>query len=360
MSGVLDDFQLNENDAEEIQDKAIAQFQKNGYLAGLADWLASKLQSSYTEDQIFQALKGQPSLYDLLKGLCKFANIDPQGAITQMPRNSAPFSALAPFSITSQISTQQSPKNIDQLIEKICNKIEFSFENEERYSSTSGFNNANWIQNNFIDLDLVEVEFLPSQYPAVVNKEDLQNGNHQNDDDYDRLNIRLLHGTKTTSCQLLETSERIFIFGDPGSGKSSYLKWVALNCRNRTLFKEYVPLFLEVRNFPVLGSGQSLKTYFESTFEKWDIKQADLAKVISAGRGFFILDGIDEINKNDYQRLEKMIRGLLVNDDNCRFLISSRLGFNFHFSGLKKVIISPFHSRRHIPQFVSNWFSQTY
>ena len=366
---MLDDFQLSEDCAEKIQDKAISEFNNYRYLTGLANWLQGKLFLNYKEEQIDHALRGQRSSHDLLTELCKFASIDPEvaitsmsykSAITQISRNSAASSSLAaPSDVTSQIRAQQNSPNIDKLVNKICQKIRFSFEDEERYSSTGEFDHVDWIQNNFIDLDLIEVEFLPSQYPAVVNKEDLQNGNHQKNDDYDRLNIRLLHGRKTTSSQLLKTAKHVFIYGDPGAGKSSYLKWVALKCRNRKLFKEYVPLFLEVRNFPVLGSGQSLKTYFESTFEKWDITQADLARVISAGRGFFILDGIDEINRTDYLRLEKMIRGLLINDNDCCFLISSRLGFNFQFPGLKKVIISPFHSRKHIPKFVSNWFGKT-
>lgn len=356
---MLDDFQLNEDCAEKIQDKAISEFKTYGYLTGLANWLQGKVQFPYEEEQIRYALKGQRSSHDLLTELCRYAGVDPDLAIISMSRHAMDTSALAPADIAAQISVKQSNHDIDQLVSKICKKIKFSFESEERYSSAGEFSHVNWIQQNFIDLDLVEVEFLPSQYPAVVNKEDLQNGTHQNDDEYDRLNIRLLHGKKTTTRKLLKTSERVFIYGDPGAGKSSYLKWVALKCRSRQMFKEYVPLFLEVRNFPVLGSGQSLKTYFESTFEKWNISQADLAKVISSGRGFFILDGIDEINKSDYQRLEKMIRRLMVDDNNCRFLISSRLGFNFRFPGLKKVIISPFHSRRHIPQFVSNWFGQS-
>ena len=356
---MLDDFQLNEDCAEKIQDKAISEFKAYGYLAGLANWLQGKVQSPYKEEQIHYALKGRRSSYDLLTELCRYAGVEPALAITSMSRHAVDTSALAPSDIISQIRVKQSHHNIDQLVNNICRKIKFSFESEERCSSFGEFSHADWIQHNFIDLDLVEVEFLPSQYPAVVNKEDLQNGDHQNDDEYDRLNIQLLHGKKTTARKLLKTSERVFICGDPGSGKSSYLKWVALKCRSRQLFKEYVPLFLEVRNFPVLGPGQSLITYFESTFEKWGVRQADLTKVISSGRVFFILDGIDEINKSDYQRLDKMIRRLLVNDNNCRFLISARLGFNFQFPELKKVIISPFHSRRHIPQFVSNWFSQS-
>lgn len=355
---MLDDFQLHEDYAEKIQDKAILEFGDGAYLTGLVTWLKGKVQLP-PKEQVHYALRGRRSSYALLTELCRYAELNPDFAIISTSRHAAESASLAPFDINSQIQSKQSHHDIDQLVSKICKKIKFSFESEERHSSTGEFNHTDWIRHNFIDLDLIEVEFLPSQYPAVVNKEDLQNGQQQQDDEYDRLNIRLLHGKRTTAKKLLKESERVFIYGDPGSGKSSYLKWVALKCRSRQLFKEYVPLFLEVRNFPVWGSGQSLKTYFESTFEKWGISQADLAKVISAGRAFYILDGIDEINKSDYQRLEKMIRRLLVDDDHCRFLLSSRLGFNFQFSELKKVIISPFHSRKHIPQFVNNWFDRS-
>lgn len=365
---MLDNFQLNADYAERIQDKAISEFGKNACFTDLVKWLQNNLRLICTEEQIDDALRGQRSEYKVLNGLCTFGNVDSHLAILSMPYNSiAPRDVtsisnppnphdIIPADVNSRVRDLQSTQTIDQLVDEICLGIKFSFEDEERYSSAAE-SNPDWIEKNFIDLDVIEVEYLPSQYPAVLNKEDLQNGG-QSDDDFDRLNIRLLHGKKTTSRKLLDASERVFIYGDPGAGKSSYLRWVALNCRNRNLLQRYVPLFLEVRNFPVWGTGQSLTTYFESTFEQRGINPSALARVISAGRGFFILDGIDEIKKDDYRRLEKMIRALLINDNKCRFLISSRLGFNFQFPNLKKVIISPFHSSRHIPAFVRNWFNQ--
>ncbi len=365
MSEVLQpNFQLNEDYARAIKEYAIERFGKHEYLVGLTGWLVDHRKIRYSEKQIDSALKGQRSHRDLLKGLCRFIGADLSNAVSSpSSRSLIALNPPKPGDITTTIGTLQSNKDIDYIVNKISGKIRFCFEEEDAPCSDNRFTQVDWIQDNFIDLDVLEVEHLPSQNPAVPSASALQNNDEvkkhdEYDDEYDRLNIRPLHAHKTTSRKLLKKYERAFIYGNPGSGKSTYLRWAALKCRDQDPFeKRYVPLFLEVRNFTLLGSGQTLMTYFESTLEKIGITSAELEAVSSDGRVFFILDGVDEISKADYRRLAKMIRSLLTNYSNCRFLISSRLGFDVRFPGLKKVIISPFTSKKHIPKFVYNWFS---
>lgn len=362
--GLQPNFQLNANYARAIKKAAVDRFGKDEYLVELASWLTKHLRINYSEKQIDSALKGQRSYRDLLKSLCRFIDADPRSAIINPnSRSLVGSNASNSGEFTDPIGALQTSHDIEHIVNKISGKIRFGFEREEAPCSDNRFTQVDWIQDRFIDLDVLEVEYLPSQNPAIPNASELQNNgdtkNHDEyADEYDRLNIRPLHAHKTTSRKILQKYERAFIYGNPGSGKSTFLRWAALNCRDRDLFeKRFVPLFLEVRNFTLLGSGQTLMTYFESTLGQLGITSAELEAVSSHGRVFFILDGVDEISKTDYRRLERMIRSLLTNYGNCRFLISSRLGFDIRSLGLKKVIISPFNSKKHIPKFVHNWFS---
>lgn len=340
-------FQIREKHVAVILHKSKLEFHEN-YLTGLSNWLKKTYKINYREGKIRHALEGNKTELELIKGLCRYANIDEEQAILGLSQTSL-------VELTTKIEEFQNKPDIDNLVEEICGKIRFPFETENH--SFINRPNGEWLQDNFVEFDLLEVDILPSQYP-VINKDNLLNSSNKGDDDFDRLGISLLHGKETTSTQILNERRNVFIYGDPGSGKSSYLKWVALKCRERVIFKEYVPLFLEIRHFAAQGPGQSLDIFIQTAFEREGVTQADLLKVIASGRGFFILDGIEETDKSERLRLERMINKLLINHDNCRFLISSRLSFNFQLRSLQKAIIRPFHSRKHIPTFINNWFTQ--
>ena len=333
-------LQLKEEYAKRILDKARREF-PGGYLAGLSYEIHREFDITISTDTLRRILiKRARGMPDNVEVLCKYVGVNWVEATISDSHQSLP---------------SKTEFDLDTLVNKVCRKIKFSFERGvPTFTAGTGID---WLKNNFIELDLAEVEVLPSEYP-VANRDYLLNGSKEKEDEFDRLGIRLLHGTKTTSNEILKSSKNIFVYGDPGSGKSTYLRWIALNCRDRHLLQAYVPLFLEVRYFSVEGSGQTLLTYFETMFLKWGISPNELATILSSGRGLFIFDGIDEMNRSECRRLLEMVRRLLVTYDACRFIFSSRLGFNFQLPNLQKVIISPFHSRKHIPKFVKHWFSQ--
>ena len=179
------------------------------------------------------------------------------------------------------------------------------------------------------------------------------------EDEFDRLRVRLLRGKQTNSDKVLADHHNIFVYGEPGSGKSSYLQWMALQCLAGEILDEYVPIFVEIRQFTTTNSAGTLLTYFEEMFGQWEFSPSETRRVLEAGKAVFIFDGLDETLNAERDRIESMIERLLRDYDQCRFIFSSRLARNFPFLGqFQKVIIAPLHPRRHIPEFVSRWFSQ--
>lgn len=327
--------------ADRIKEKAISEFSARTYRSALARELEKEHKIDISTDTLGRLLNGARGRGENIQALCKYAGLDWQEATEEKP-----------ITATSKIPPKSS--DINELVDRICKGVTFAFESQDH--ATSEKCEAHWLKNSFIDLDLVEVEYLPSKYP-VPNREYLLNDSSK-EDEFDRLGIRLLHGTKASSREIIKKFKNILVYGEPGSGKSSYLKWIALSCRDRVFLKEYVPLFMEVRSFYIEGTGQTLTTYFEAMFAKWGITQDELLSILTSGRGLFILDGADETNQSERYRILRMVRRLLLDYDGCRFILSSRLAFDLQLPQLQKVIISPFSSRKHIPDFIRNWFSQ--
>ncbi|ESA37509.1 signal transduction protein with nacht domain protein [Leptolyngbya sp. Heron Island J] len=321
---------------KKFKERAIERFGQ-AYIAGLCQEILNDYEIDISRDTVPRILAGRRGRSRNVKAICDCFDVLWQDAC-----------------ITSDLLQSN---DIDTLVQRIRSKVEFRFEYGHLTSSSQ--HQRQWVQDNFIEPDLVKVEFLPSEYP-VGDPQALLESEDSRDDDFDRLGVRLLRGQKTTSRQVLDDHRNIFVYGEPGSGKSSYLQWIALKCCEGLILQEYVPIFLEIRQFTTTNCAGTLLTFFEEMFERWGFSTGETRRILESGRAVFIFDGLDETLNSERARIESMIESLLRDYDKCRYIFSSRLAISFpYFGGFQKVILAPLRPRRHIPEFVRRWFAQS-
>ena len=80
---------------------------------------------------------------------------------------------------------------------------------------------------------------------------------------------------KTNGSEILDKYPRIFVYGDPGSGKTSYLQSVALRCRDRICLERYVPVFVDIRYYSASAHASTLRTHIDQMFEQWGLSIQD-------------------------------------------------------------------------------------
>ena len=327
---------LSPDTCSNFRNRAISNFGQSAYIAGLCREIYNAQGITISRDTVTRLLNGNRGRSNNVIAICNYFDVLWHDACT-----------------TSDVLPND---DIDGLVEKIRSKVEFRFEYSNRASNQQ--KQRQWIQDNFIEPDLVEVEFLPSEYP-VGDPNALIDGSSDKEDDFDRTRIRLLRGKKTTSRKVLDDHKNIFVYGEPGSGKTSYLQWIALKCSEGILLQEYVPIFVEIRQFATTNRGGTLFSFFENMFERWGFSASETRRILEFGRAVFIFDGLDETPDSERDRIEIMIEALLRDYDKCRYILSSRLAVHFPFFGtFQKVIVAPLHAKQHIPEFVRRWFSQ--
>jgi hypothetical protein len=312
-----------------------------GHHAGLSSAIMRTLEVSISKATIARILAGNRGEFDKVRAICEYYEslIDADLWLD----------ACEPY---EGGSFMQAP-SIDQLVEEVRCRVRFSFENVDPASDRD---QSSWVRNNFVELDMVEVEKLPLEYPAL-NREVLQNSQQSIEDEFDRIGLRLLGGFRTNGTEILKKYHRVSIYGEPGSGKSSYVQSVALRCRYGEILREYVPVFVEIRHYSASVGVATLRTFIEEIFNDWDVNTQDMEDVFNAGRALFLFDGLDEVPDTQRQTIQFMIQEILSDYPECRFICTSRLGTLFPLRGVQKAVISPFYSNRQIPEFVHRWFA---
>lgn len=113
-----------------------------------------------------------------------------------------------------------------------------------------------------------------------------------------------------TLIEIVKTTDKLFILGNPGSGKSTELVKLAVSKWHEGEVYDYVPIFKSLKNF---SNTDTLHTYLPN---KWN----ELNKIL------LILDGIDEIADIELfkSKFENFIEQISHSDKQIKFVVSCR------------------------------------
>lgn len=197
------------------------------------------------------------------------------------------------------------------------------------------------LENIYVPLELkLETEFEPSQDEPKRNS------------------------SKTFSIEYaLNNFNNIVILGDPGSGKSTVLKYLARKvCQNRSttyLHSDVVPVVIKGSEFAkyVQTTSKQLAEYIIDHIEKK--YELLFTKKLETGQLLVLVDGIDEINiANIRHDVVNRINTFIAHYPNIKIIVSSRLvGYretrlNGFFNHLKVLEFG----EEQIKNFVKNWY----
>jgi predicted NACHT family NTPase len=109
----------------------------------------------------------------------------------------------------------------------------------------------------------------------------------------------------------------LMILGRPGSGKTTFLKRLAMWCIAGEQFADRVPVFVTLKEFADSSHKPGLLDF---------IGNADaMQQVLNAGRAFVLLDGLDEVQSAEHDRVLAEIRNFARKYDQNTIIITCRI-----------------------------------
>ncbi|MEL6159937.1 MAG: NACHT domain-containing protein [Cyanobacteria bacterium J06627_32] len=153
---------------------------------------------------------------------------------------------------------------------------------------------------------------------------------------------------------------KMMIYGKPGSGKTTFLKHIAVRCIEGDFQEHRIPIFVQLRDY-VDEVKKDLNYDLNSYIERYillrqKIEKSVLESLIRYGRFLLLLDGLDEVPIEDAKEVVSQIRGLVEQWSNNRIILTCRIAASEHvFNGFTEVEISDFNITQ-IESFSRNWF----
>ncbi|MEB3210920.1 MAG: NACHT domain-containing protein [Leptolyngbyaceae bacterium] len=155
-----------------------------------------------------------------------------------------------------------------------------------------------------------------------------------------------------------QDSSCILVYGLPGSGKTSYLKWLATQCNEGNLHPGLVPVFLLARNFSTQPGQFDLASCIADFLEQCDVPDASpkAFQLLQSGKIILFIDGLDELPEEISRYHCRNIAQTAERYDRCRFIFSCRLPLLLPpFRQFEKVLVYGFDSTQR-QDFAREWF----
>jgi len=159
--------------------------------------------------------------------------------------------------------------------------------------------------------------------------------------------------------ELVSTCSNLVIFGKPGSGKTTFLQYIALQSSQGKLRPEQIPIFVRLKNF-LEGASEleslSLSSYIHQELGNSGISEQQAETLLHYGKALILLDGLDEVQEKDGDKIQKQIRQLSEKYYKNQFIITCRTAAqHYQFEGFTDTQIADF-DQTSIEAFVHKWF----
>ncbi|MUG93167.1 NACHT domain-containing protein [Scytonema sp. UIC 10036] len=154
---------------------------------------------------------------------------------------------------------------------------------------------------------------------------------------------------------VLAKNTNLMVLGKPGSGKTTYLQCIVIECNEGRLQPHRIPVLIKLREF--VDDGRSFEYHLERYLtQQWRLSDVETELVLSQGRALILLDGLDEVTGTNGQELSKEIKRFARTYPQNQLIVTCRTqSQESRFDRFDYVEVADFNQTQ-VNAFAEHWF----
>lgn len=175
-------------------------------------------------------------------------------------------------------------------------------------------------------------------------------------DDFDRFGLGKVVEKRIFGTEAVEKYKKLIVLGKPGAGKTTFLRYLAIQCNQGSFLSNLVPIFIPLKYFAEDPNRPSLLEYISQQYSGCDVTEDELTELFKQGSALILFDGLDEVSTEYQEYTLKEVRSFSRIYFDNHFVIACRIAaWEYTFDKFTEVEIADFDDKQ-INEFTKNWF----
>ena len=177
-------------------------------------------------------------------------------------------------------------------------------------------------------------------------------------EDFDRFGLSRITQQRVSGLDAVKRYRKLMILGKPGVGKTTFLKYLAIQCNRGEFAATKIPIFIPLKNFAETNNQPDLKVYIIQCLKDCNVQNTEdkVEQILQTGRGLILLDGLDEVREEDSERVIRNIEDFYKSFGDNQFAVTCRIAAReYTFGQFTEVEVADFDELQ-IETFVRSWF----
>lgn len=179
-------------------------------------------------------------------------------------------------------------------------------------------------------------------------------------ENFDYFGLGHISEPRVLGLKAVERYPKVMVLGKPGSGKSTFLKYLAMQCNAGHFNSHLVPIFIPMKEFAQVQERLSLIEYITQVYAPNTEAEIEfipaLEELMSRGRVMILLDGIDEVPETSQQRILRQLREFTEKFSLNQFAIACRMALpEYVLENFIQIQVADLDIKQ-IVTFIRKWF----
>ncbi|BAY27271.1 NACHT domain family protein [Calothrix sp. NIES-2100] len=177
-------------------------------------------------------------------------------------------------------------------------------------------------------------------------------------DDFERFGLNRVKEERVPGLEAVQRHNKLMVLGKPGAGKTTFLKYLAIQCIEGQYLINRVPFFITLKEFAEESQQPNILEYFVEKLSFCGIQNAKekIEQLLRYGKALVLLDGLDEVREEDTRQVLRQILEISENFYTNQFVITCRIAAKeYTFEKFTEVEVADF-DKDQIVIFAQNWF----
>ncbi len=332
--------------------KAKQQFAAKGWTQ---EYLAIEI-GIKTRQPIWRFFGGEPIERFTFFEICTILDLDWREIALDPPAESIDRTAdRSDAQSDSQSDSQSNALSLDELVQQVRSQRKGKIAHQCGILQLLDINRPVSIDKIYVDIDVLE------QIPSLQ-KLEIDSLDNLTPEEVDRPGFGIIRGSQIPGIQAVVKYNKLRVLGKTGAGKTTFLKYLAVQCDRAKLAANKVPVFITLRDFAESYRTKiqpNLLEFIHQEFITSDIPELETLKLLlHGGRVLFLIDGMDELSSEDSMSVLNEIRRFSEKYYRNHFVVSRRTAFHkLLLQGFTDVEIAHF-NKTQIHDFTQKWFRE--